>query len=343
MTPPDSDPQSWLETDATRRVSDIALGVIFLIIGVLALRGAADYPAGSLVSLGPRFFPSFVAVLLCVVAVVLLARAALKRSPPFRRSHPVYAAIVVALVILPAVAIQIWGVPDLFLNFGPAEFTALLVLELTFAVALARSSHLRAAGMALLGLLLSTVGTDVNSGVLRFSMGLEALQDGIVAGVVMLGLFVAGDALVCLGSPPLFLRTYTRLVTAWRPSRIPVPVLVVMRLVAALALAGACYDTYAHSVSTFDVALMLVFGILGAAGKIFAWNRFLLYMGFVLGLMLEENIRRTLLLSRGDPLVLLQRPISAVLVGAAIVVFVIMVALSNRRAARDGKPQPAQA
>lgn len=210
-------------------------------------------------------------------------------------------------------------------------------------MALAHSSRTRAAGMALLGMLLCTVGTDVNSGVLRFTMGVEALSDGIGASIVLLGLFVAGDALVCLVSPPFFLLTYTRLITAWRASRIPLAAALVMRLVAALALAGACYYAYALSYSYVDVVSVLVFGILGVAAKIFGWNRFLFYLGFAFGLMLEENIRRTLLLSRGDPTALLQRPISGTLLVAAIAILVGVAVFSLRRAARARELRPAQA
>jgi TctA family transporter len=334
MTPPGDDPQAWLETDAIRRVSDIALGVIMLIVGVFALWYAADYPAGSLRRLGPGFFPAAAAGLLCVVAVVLLLRAALRRSPPVRRSRPLYVAIVAAAIVVLVFAVRTWGDP-LFLRFGPAEFTALIALMLAVATVLAHSSRTRAAGMALLGLLLSTVGTDVNSGVARFTLGMEGLSDGIGAGIALVGLFVVGDALVCLVSPALFLRTYTRLITAWRASRIPLPVALVMRLAAALALAYACYyEAYVLSLSYVDVASILVFGVLGVAAKIFGWNRYLLYMGFALGALLEENIRRAMLLAGGDPSALLQRPFSGTLLVATMAILASAVVFSVRRAAR---------
>jgi TctA family transporter len=332
---PGGDSQAWLETDAIRRVSDIALGVLMLIVGVFALLYAAGfYPIGSLRRLGPGYFPTLAAGLLCVVGVVLLLRAALRRSPPVRRSRLLQVAIVAAAIVVFVSATWTWGA-TLFPRFGPAEFMALLALELAVATALAHSSRTRAAGMALLGLLLSTVGTDVNTGVTRFTMGVEALSDGIGDDIVLLGLFVVGDAFVCLVSPPLFLRTYTRLITAWRASRIPLPAALVMRLAAALALAGACYAAYALSHSYADVASILVFGILGVAAKIFGWNRFLLYLGFVLGTLLEENVRRALLLADGDPAELLRRPISATLLVAAVAILVSGAVFSVRRAARD--------
>ena len=330
MTPTDTDPHAWLETDAIRRISDFAFGAIMLVVAALALWVARDYVIGTLTRLGPGAFPAVVAGLLCLVGVVLLLRAALRRSPPVRRSRPLYIAIAAASVLGFVFAERTWG-PQIFPRFGPAEFMAVMTLDLAVAIALAHSSRTRAAGMALLGLLLSTVGTDVNSGVARFTMGLDELMDGISVDAVLFGLFVLGDAFVCLASPSLFLRTYTRLVTAWRAPPIRVPAVFVMRLVAALAVAGVCYYVYSLSHSVGDVVLTLVFGALGVAAKIFGWNRFLPCMGMALGALLEENIRRALLLTRGDPLLVLQRPICAALTGVAAAILTAAAMHSVRR------------
>jgi TctA family transporter len=316
MTPPDTDPHAWLETDKTRRTSDLALGAIMLVIGACALWAARNYYSGTLERFEPWLFPTVVAGLLCLVGAGLLLRAAIHRSPPFRQSRPLYIAIVAVVVVIFVVVTWTWGA-TLFLRFGPPEFMAFIALELAIAITLAHTSRSRAAGMVLFGLLLSTVGIDSISGVLRFTMGTEGLLHGIDAEIVLVGLFVVGDALVCLASAPLFLRTYTRLITTWRAPRIPVPAVLVMRLVAALALAGACYYAYALRHSYVDVAWVLVFGIMGVAAKIFGWNRFLLSTGAALGDMLEQNIRQTLLITQGDPSMFLLQPISAALTIAA--------------------------
>jgi putative tricarboxylic transport membrane protein len=64
-------------------------------------------------------------------------------------------------------------------KFGPAEYFSLMVLGLIGAVVLASGSLLKAVGMIVLGLLLGLVGTDVNSGVARFSFDIPELTDGI--------------------------------------------------------------------------------------------------------------------------------------------------------------------
>lgn len=326
------EPETWLETDAIRRASDIALGAILLIVGALALWFAPDRSAGGEMGPGAGFFPAVVAGLLCIVAVVLLARVAFRRSPPpVRPSRPLYVAIVAAAIVALYFALQTWGEP-LFLRFGPPEFMALLVLELAIALALAHSSRSRAAGMAFLGLLLATVGVDPVTGVLRFTMGVEGLLHGIGADIVLFGVFVVGDAFVCLGSPKLFLRSYTRLVTGWQAPRLPLPAALAMRLAAVLAIAAACYYAYSLMESYVEIAWVLVFGVLGVAAKILGWNRFLLYMGAAFGDRLEQALRQTLSLAQGDPALLLQ-PINGTLLVAAIVILASAVLLSLRRAA----------
>ena len=64
-------------------------------------------------------------------------------------------------------------------KFGPAEYFSLMILGLIGAVVLASGSLLKAVAMIVLGLLMGLVGTDVNSGVARFSFDIPELTDGI--------------------------------------------------------------------------------------------------------------------------------------------------------------------
>ena len=78
---------------------------------------------------------------------------------------------------------------EIALKFGPAEFFSLIVLGLLAAIVLASGSLLHAFGMVVLGLLLGLVGTDVNSGMQRFTFGMPQLADGIGFVVVAMGMF----------------------------------------------------------------------------------------------------------------------------------------------------------
>ncbi|HLX79657.1 MAG TPA: tripartite tricarboxylate transporter permease [Burkholderiales bacterium] len=78
---------------------------------------------------------------------------------------------------------------EVALKFGPAEYFSLMVLGLVAAVVLAHGSLIKAISMVILGLLLGLVGTDVNSGVLRFAFGISELADGIGFVTVAMGMF----------------------------------------------------------------------------------------------------------------------------------------------------------
>ncbi|MGH7262137.1 MAG: tripartite tricarboxylate transporter permease, partial [Nitrospiraceae bacterium] len=82
---------------------------------------------------------------------------------------------------------------EVALKFGPADYFSLMVLGLVASVVLARGSLLHAIGMVVLGLLLGLVGTDVNSGMARYTFGLPQLADGIGFVVVAMGMFGIGE------------------------------------------------------------------------------------------------------------------------------------------------------
>jgi putative tricarboxylic transport membrane protein len=82
---------------------------------------------------------------------------------------------------------------DLALKFDAAEYFSLMVLGLVSAVAIAGGSVLKATLMTILGLLLGIVGTDVNSGVARFSFNTPELIDGIGFVAITMGLFAFAE------------------------------------------------------------------------------------------------------------------------------------------------------
>ena len=78
--------------------------------------------------------------------------------------------------------------------------------------------------------------------------------------------------------------------------------------------------------SEFDVGLMAVFGLLGYFCSKLGAEPAPMLLGFIIGPMMEEYLRRALLLSRGDPMVFLERPISAtMLILAAIAMSVVLL------------------
>jgi putative tricarboxylic transport membrane protein len=93
-----------------------------------------------------------------------------------------------------------------------------------------------------------------------------------------------------------------------------------------------CVGVYSHRTSVTDVLLTLAFGVLGYLMKNYRFEPAPVLLGFVLGPLLEDNFRRTMLLYGGDFTVFVTRPISAVLVAcsAFLLVFAVWSSFSTR-------------
>jgi TctA family transporter len=358
---------------------------------------------------------------------------------------------------------------ELALKFGPADYFSLMVLGLIAAVVLAHGSLIKAIAMIILGLLAGLIGTDVNSGVARYSFGLPELIDGIGIGTVAMGMFGFSEIIRNLetkaGDREVFTKRIEGLLPNWKdikqaampairgtalgsalgilpgggpvlgafsaytlekkiakdPSRfgkgaiegvaapeaannaaaqtsfIPLltlgipsnPVMALMigamiihgiqpgpqimtakpdlfwgmiasmwvgnflLVVLNLPLIGmwvklltvkydylfpailifCCIGVYSISNMWMDVILAALFGFIGYVFIKLDVEPAPLLLGYVLGPMMEENLRRALLLSRGDPMVFLTRPISLTLliISAILIVIVAAPAVSKRR------------
>jgi putative tricarboxylic transport membrane protein len=92
----------------------------------------------------------------------------------------------VATIIIAALAAPLTAMA---LLFGPADYFSLMVLGLMFAVVLARGSVPKALAVILVGILLSTVGTDLESGEERLTFGWTEISDGLDVAVIAMGMF----------------------------------------------------------------------------------------------------------------------------------------------------------
>ena len=82
---------------------------------------------------------------------------------------------------------------------------------------------------------------------------------------------------------------------------------------------------YSTNNNTWDIWMVAIFGIIGYIFIKLGAEPAPLLLGFILGPMMEENLRRALLLSRGDWTVFVTRPLSAGLLGAAVLLLVIVL------------------
>ena len=104
----------------------------------------------------------------------------------------------VATLVIAALAVPLSRIA---LRFSPADYFSLMILGLMFAVVLARGSLPKAIAMILVGVLLSTVGTDQETGVNRLTFGLPELAEGFDFAVIAMGLFGFAEIVKNLENP----------------------------------------------------------------------------------------------------------------------------------------------
>jgi len=358
---------------------------------------------------------------------------------------------------------------ELAFKFGPAEYFSLMVLGLIGAIVLASGSLVKAIAMIILGLLLGLIGTDVNSGVARYSLDIPELTDGIGFVTIAMGVFGYGEIIANLSRPAdqrevftskvqgLFptMQDFKRMIpavirgttlgsllgvlpgggallaafaaytiekkTKLHPGEVPfgqgnirgvaapesannsgaqtsfIPLLTLgippnavmalmvgamtihniqpgpqvmtsnpqlfwgliasmwignlMLVILNLPLIGmwiklltvpyrflfpaivlfCAIGVYSTNNNTFDIWMVAMFGLVGYVFILLGCEPAPLLLGFILGPMMEENLRRALLLSRGDWTVFGTRPLSAGLLGAALLLIIIVLLPSVKK------------
>jgi len=354
---------------------------------------------------------------------------------------------------------------EVALEFGPAEYFSLMTLGLVSATVLAHGSLLKGIGMTMLGLLMGVVGTDVHSGMARFSFGLMALSDSINIIVICMGVFGFGEIIINLErgkSRNVSINKVASVMPSWRnlkdsfgailrgtalgsalgmlpgggatlasfaaytmeskigntsnfgkgeirgvaapesannaaaqTSFIPLLTLglpsnsVMALMIGALMIQGiapgplvmtehgdlfwaviasmwignlmlvimnlpligmwvklltvpyrllypsillfCCIGVYSMSNQPFDVMLTAIYGLLGYVFAKLECQPAPLILGFILGPLMEENLRRAMLISGGNAMVFFNEPISGVLLGIAILLLLITLAPAVRK------------
>jgi TctA family transporter len=106
------------------------------------------------------------------------------------------------------------------------------------------------------------------------------------------------------------------------------------RLLYLAILLFSAIGVYTVNNSSFEVLLTALFGVLGYIFIRLEMEPAPMLLGFVLGPLMEENLRRAMRISGGDPMIFIERPISLGLLIAAFILL-ILVALPMIRAKRE--------
>jgi TctA family transporter len=106
------------------------------------------------------------------------------------------------------------------------------------------------------------------------------------------------------------------------------------RLLYPAIIVFCCIGAYAINSKPFDVFVMAFFAVFGYVALKLDCEPAPLILGFVLGPMMEENLRRALLISRGDAMVFVQEPISLafLLIAAGLLILLAAPAIRRKRA-----------
>ena len=108
-----------------------------------------------------------------------------------------------------------------------------------------------------------------------------------------------------------------------------VPYTILFPLILIFCLIGV----YSLNFSQVEIALMIGFGVLGYLMKKYKFDMPPLILALVLGPMIENNLRLSLLMSQGDPTTFLRRPLSAVFmtISAVLIILSMVPSLQKRR------------
>jgi TctA family transporter len=106
------------------------------------------------------------------------------------------------------------------------------------------------------------------------------------------------------------------------------------RLLFPAIMAFSAIGIYSVNNSSFEIYLTALFGVAGFVWAKLGFPPAPLLLGFVLGPMMEENLRRAMLMAKGDPSVFVTRPISLGFIIVTIGILIVMVApaVKKRRA-----------
>ncbi len=103
------------------------------------------------------------------------------------------------------------------------------------------------------------------------------------------------------------------------------------RLLFPAIMAFSAIGIYSVNNSSYEIYLTALFGVVGFVCMKLGFPLAPMLLGFVLGPMMEENLRRSMLMAGGDPSVFLRRPISLAFMIATVLILIVMLAPAVRK------------
>ncbi len=223
------------------------------------------------------------------------------------------------------------------IRFGSSEYFALAIFGLSVIASVSGKSIIKGLVSGGMGILLSTVGLDGVSGLVRFSFGNLRLYNGVKMLSTLLGaftmhglvvgpkLFVDSGSVVyavligCVISQVImFLQGKYLLKLFVKITHVP------QDLLTAVLVVICCAGAFAISGSEMDVYIMLLFGGIAYLMQKVDFPPVPIVLGMVLGPIAESNLRNALVMSGGSWLIFVQRPICLAFILLTIVLIVLL-------------------
>ena len=223
------------------------------------------------------------------------------------------------------------------IRFGSPEYFALAIFGLSVIASVSGKSIIKGLVSGGMGILLSTVGLDGVSGLVRFSFGNLRLYNGVKMLSTLLGAFtmhglVVGPKLFVDSGPVvyavligcvisqviMFLQGKYLLKLFVKITHVP------QDLLTAVLVVICCAGAFAISGSEMDVYIMLLFGGIAYLMQKVDFPPVPIVLGMVLGPIAESNLRNALVMSGGSWLIFVQRPICLAFILLTIVLIVLL-------------------
>jgi putative tricarboxylic transport membrane protein len=208
-------------------------------------------------------------------------------------------------------------------NFGKGELEGIAASE---------SANNGCCGATMIPLLALGVPGDVITGVMLGAFMIQGLTPGPLLfqtnlhEVYMLFIGMLLSSVLLFGAGKMTMRMFTHI------ARIPTT------LLTPAVLTLCIFGIYSISNSTFDVVVLLVMGVVGFVMFLLSFPAAPFLIAFILGPMIEENLRRSLAISRGEIDIFISSPICWIF-GALIIV---VVSITLRREIAKSKTRKAQ-
>jgi TctA family transporter len=222
-------------------------------------------------------------------------------------------------------------------KFGPAEYSVTIIFVLGVLACLNRQPLRQSTAAIVLGLLIGSIGLDVNSGVIRFTSN-EAYEKGFAGGdydalIVVFAVLIPHLSRMLLratNAPTLRWQDHwMELLFFYEIAPVLLGIAYLRKHTIPVILLGSLWAwglmAYWFNLEVNDGLLCMALVVIGFVLLILKVNAVLVMVAVIYANLLEENLRRALLLSKGDVIAVIERPLTATILVALVAIVLLRI------------------